>query len=116
MDQDPGLRCDGWLVQGGTVLASACIATTRSERRRGLLGRDRVDGVLVLPVRSVHTFGMRIPIDVAFCDANGHVLRVSTLPPWRVATSWKAQKVVEAASGAFAAWGVSVGSSLEIRT
>lgn len=116
MDEDSGLRCDGWLVQGGTVLASACIAATRSERRRGLLGRDRIDGVLVLPVRSVHTFGMKVPIDVAFCDADGRVLRLATVQPWRIATSWRAQKVVEAAAGAFETWGVRPGSTLEIRT
>ena len=57
------------LVRDGTVLASAEVATTRRARRRGLLGRDGVDGAFVLrPCRQVHTFGMRFPIDVAWCD------------------------------------------------
>lgn len=98
------------------MLASACVAGTRSERRRGLLGRDRIEGVMVIPVRSVHTFAMKVAIDVAFCDADGVVLRVVTLPPWRLASCWRAQKVVEAAAGAFDAWGVRTGARLEVRT
>ena len=117
VDRDPGLRCDGWLVKGTTVLASACVARTRAERRRGLLGRDTVDGVLVLPVRAVHTVGMRCAIDVAFCDAAGTVLRVVTIPPGRPGRCcWAARSVIEAPAGAFASWGVVPGDVLEVRT
>ena len=63
-----------WLVRGDDVLAAAEVAVTRKVRRRGLLGRDHIDGVLVLrPCRQVHTFGMQFPIDVAFCDRYGFV-------------------------------------------
>jgi uncharacterized membrane protein (UPF0127 family) len=107
---------DGWLVHDGDVLASACVARTRAERRRGLLGVDVVEGVLVLPVRSVHTVGMRCTIDVAFCDAGGRVLRIVTMPPGRPGRMcWAARQVVEAPEGAFASWGVQVGSVLEVR-
>jgi uncharacterized membrane protein (UPF0127 family) len=117
VDRDEGLRCDGWLVHGTTVLASACIARTRAERRRGLLGRDEVDGVMVLPVRSVHTLGMRCAIDVAFCDAAGTVLKLVTMPPGRPGrTCWAARQVIEAPEGAFASWAVRVGDVLEVRT
>ena len=68
-----------WLVrEGGDVLASAEIARGIRERTQGLLGRrdsSEVTGALVLrPCRQVHTFGMRFPIDVAFCDPAGTVL------------------------------------------
>jgi uncharacterized membrane protein (UPF0127 family) len=107
----------GWLVHDGSVLASAVVASTRTERRRGLLGVDVVEGVMVLPVRAVHTVGMRCTIDVAFCDATGRVLRLVTLPPGRIARPcWAARTVVEAPEGAFASWGVRVGSVLEVRT
>ena len=37
---------------------------------------------MVLPrTRSVHTFGMRFPIDVAFCDRDMVVVGVTTLRP-----------------------------------
>src|SRR2546421_2218070 len=77
-----------WLVrEGGDVLASAEVARRARERTVGLLGRDRdaMTGVLVIrPCRQVHTIGMRFPIDVAFCDRDGVVLRTLTVAPWRV--------------------------------
>ena len=58
-----------WLVRDGTVLASVEVARSRAARRKGLLGRDGIDGALLLtPARSVHTLGMRFDIDVAFLD------------------------------------------------
>ena len=50
-----------WLTRDGRVLASAEVAQTRADRRRGLLGRTEVDGVFILKARSVHTFGMKFP-------------------------------------------------------
>ena len=74
-----------WLVRDGEVLAAVEVAADARRRRRGLLGRDGIDGVLVLrPCRHVHTFRMRFAIDVAFCDVDGVVLRTCTLSPWRV--------------------------------
>jgi uncharacterized membrane protein (UPF0127 family) len=93
------------------------LATTRSARRRGLLGRDSIDGVLVLrPCRQVHTIGMRFPIDVAFCARDGRVLRVVTMPPGRVSRMvWRSRFVVEAAAGSFEALGVRRGSIVIVR-
>ena len=54
-----------WLVRDGEVLASVEVAESRRDRRVGLRGRDGVDGVLRIRARSVHTVGMRFPIDVA---------------------------------------------------
>jgi len=53
------------------------IACTVRARLRGLLGRSAEQGILVLvPCHSIHTFGMRFPIDVAFVSADGSVLEV----------------------------------------
>lgn len=106
-----------WLVKDGVVLASAEIAETRRHRAVGLLGRDGIDGVLVLDrVRSVHTFGMRFAIDVAFCDADGVVLRILTMRPGRACRPvWSARRALEAEAGAFGRWGVAVGERLELR-
>lgn len=106
-----------WLVRDGRVLASLTVASGRAERRRGLLGRDGVEGALLLrPCRSVHTLGMRFPIDVAHLDAEGRVLRVATMPPWRMGTWVRgAASVVEAEAGAFATWELAPGDALEVR-
>lgn len=105
-----------WLVRDEVVLAAAEIATTRSERRRGLLGRDHVQGAVVLrPCHQVHTFGMRFPIDVAACGEDGTVLRVTCLRPWRMSRVWlRAAFVVEAEAGAFERWGLAPGDVVEI--
>jgi uncharacterized membrane protein (UPF0127 family) len=106
-----------WLVRDGDVLASAEVADTARARRRGLAGRDAVEGALVLrPCRHVHTFGMRFPLDVALCDRNGVVLRVMTLRQWRMAPLVPGVRmVVEAASGSLDRWHVHVGDMLEVR-
>jgi hypothetical protein len=106
-----------WLVRDGDVLASAEIADGAGARRKGLVGRDRIDGAFVLrPCRQVHTIGMRVPIDVAFCDTQGRVLRTCSLPPWRVSRPvWRSAFVVEAEAGAFERWCLHEGDRIEVR-
>jgi hypothetical protein len=106
-----------WLVRDGEVVAPAEVPAGARGRARGLLGRDGIDGVMVLrPCRHVHTFRMRFPIDVAFCDRSDVVLRVCTLAPGRLSPLvWRAAYVLEAEAGAFARWGVQSGDRLEVR-
>lgn len=106
-----------WLIREGDVLAAADVARTRSERRRGLLGRDATEGALVLrPCRNVHTIGMRFAIDVAFCDHDGVVLKTCCLRPWRVSPLVpRAAFAIEAQSGAFERWGLRVGDAIEVK-
>lgn len=56
------------------------------ERLRGLLGtREDAMPVVLLGCSSVHTFGMRYPIDVAFASRHGEVLSSRrAVPPGRV--------------------------------
>jgi uncharacterized membrane protein (UPF0127 family) len=106
-----------WLVRDGDVLAAAEVAATRRARRRGLLGRDGYDGAFVLrPCRNVHTARMRFPIDVAFCDAEGVVVRTLTLVPWRVSPIVRrAAFAIEAEAGAFERWRLREGDRVELR-
>ena len=106
-----------WLLRDGEVLASLEVAESRRARARGLLGRDGVDGALLLrPCRSVHTLGMRFPIDVAFCDDGLRVLRIVTMPRHRLSRLvWRSRVVIEAEAGAFARWGLQPGDALEVK-
>ena len=106
-----------WLVSGARVLASADVAETRSAKRQGLAGRSSVDGALVIPgCRWVHTVGMKFPIDVAYLDESGRVVKVECLKPLRMGAPVKgARTVVEAEAGAFERWGLHAGDLLEIR-
>jgi len=105
------------VVDGRPVPVAAVVARTPATRRRGLLGRDGIGGVMVLePCRQVHTIGMRFPVDVAFCDRSGRVLRVVTVRPGRVSrVVWRARFVVEGPAGAFAGWGIHPGVVVAVR-
>jgi uncharacterized membrane protein (UPF0127 family) len=106
-----------WLVRDGTVLCTVEVAESARSRTRGLLGRDGLDGALLLrPARSVHTVRMRFPIDVAFCDRDLRVLRVTRLARNRVSLPVRgARAVVETEAGVMARWGLQVGDRLELR-
>ncbi|MFF0970023.1 DUF192 domain-containing protein [Streptomyces sp. NPDC003703] len=93
------------------------LATSYRARTKGLLGRDRVDGALLLsPAGSVHTFGMRVPIDVAYLDRRLRVLAVVTMRPGRLGLPrLRSRHVLEAAAGAMAGWGLRAGVRVEVR-
>lgn len=58
------------------------VAASYGARTRGLLGRDGIDGAMLLtPAASVHTFRMRFAIDVAYLDREFGVLAVVTMAP-----------------------------------
>lgn len=71
-------------------------------RLRGLAGLPTLaPGVaLLLPrTRSIHTFGMRFPLDLVWLGRDGSVLRVDRgVPPCRVRACRRAVAVVELAS------------------
>jgi len=95
------------------------VATSRRARRRGLLGRDGVDGALLIdPARSIHTIGMRFPIDVAYCRRVGdelEVLDTRSMQRWRVGLPrLRARCVIEAEVGAFERWGLAQGDVLQV--
>ena len=106
-----------WLLREGEVLAAVEIADDAKSRFKGLLGRDRLEGALVLkPAKSVHSLGMRFPIDVAFCDKDLNVLATTCLRKHRVTLPrLKAHCVIEAEAGAFERWRLQPGDRLEIR-
>ena len=106
-----------WLLRDGDVLASLEVAESAGARRRGLLGRDGIDGALLLqPCRSVHTLGMRFPIDVAWCDRDLVVLRTARMSRHRMSRPVpRARAVVEAEAGTFSRWGLTAGDRLEVR-
>ena len=107
----------GWLVSDARVLASAELAADGAARRRGLLKRDRLEGAIVLrPCRWVHTIGMRFPLDVAYVDEDGKVVKTARMGRHRVGLPVpKAAWVIEAEAGAFERWGLSIGDEVELR-
>ena len=106
-----------WLVHDGKVLATVEVAESFRERTRGLLGRDGIDGAILLkPAKSVHTFRMRFPIDVAFCDRELNVVKLVTVSRNRVTRPvLKSHVVLETEAGVMSRWGLRPGDRLEVR-
>lgn len=98
-------------AEGTDVRVPLEIAASYRARTRGLLGRDAVDGAMLLsPAGSVHTFRMRMPIDVAYLDRRLTVLAVRTMVPGRLGLPRvRSRHVLEAAAGVMAGWGVRPG-------
>jgi len=99
------------------VLAAAELADDRQRRRKGLLGREQVDGALVIePCRWVHTIGMKFDIDVAHLDEDGRVIHATSMRRHRIGRPVpKARSVIEAERGAFERWGLRLGDVVEVR-
>jgi uncharacterized membrane protein (UPF0127 family) len=99
------------------VLADpAVVAGDSAARRRGLLGRQRLpqnEALVIAPTQGIHTFGMSFPIDVAFVDRDGRVLRVApAVPPRRIRLSWRAFAAIELAAGRCAEIGIGPGTTV----
>lgn len=77
-------------------------------RLRGLLlrkplRRDGAEALLITPCGSVHTLGMRYPLDLVFLDRDSRVCGWKTdLAPWRMAACRRAKTTVELHAGALA--------------
>lgn len=110
---------------GALYLGERCLlsrvwrAESAWERARGLLGRPQLgadEGFWIEPCASVHTIGMRYPLDLAFVDDDGRVRKlVYDLPPLRWANGFGARSTLETSSGVLADSGLNQGERLSWR-
>ncbi|MFE9636494.1 DUF192 domain-containing protein [Streptomyces sp. NPDC006463] len=100
----------------GAVTVPLEVAASYGARTRGLLGRDGIDGAMLLtPAASVHTFRMRFAIDVAYLGRDLDVLAVVTMAPGRLGLPrLRSRHVLEAEAGAMAGWGLRVGTTVNL--
>lgn len=94
-------------------------AGTSALRKQGLLGRDCLEegaGIWIAPCEAVHTFGMKIPIDVIFLNRELRVKKaVPALKPGRVSVAFSAYSVLEMDCGAIARSNTKVGDLLKFQ-
>lgn len=92
------------------------VASSFRARLLGWMGRRALapgEGLCLVPCRSIHTFGMRIPIDVLFIDRSLRIVRcVTALRPGRIAMDRNAAAVIELPAGNAAALGLVAGTTL----
>jgi uncharacterized protein len=93
------------VASSGMVVASEVKwAKSFRDRARGLMGVDDMpEGCAIAfePARQIHTFGMRFPLDLVFCDREWHVLHVvrSMAPARMTRPVWRSRFVLELAGG-----------------
>ena len=95
--RERGRRDKRGLADATLIGGEVKLAVTHRSRLVGLLENpDELSPLLIAPCRDVHTFGMRVSLDIAFLDANGVVMRVSRdVGRWRRIRCPGASMVVE---------------------
>lgn len=91
-------------------------AASMRDRMRGLLGHKRLatdEALLLVPCRSVHTFGMGFPIDVLFIDRQWHVVAIHRcVPQARMLFCLGAKRTLEMSAGMADVLSIKTGSCI----
>jgi uncharacterized membrane protein (UPF0127 family) len=109
-------------VTRNTVLADKGeLARSFFARGKGLMGRASLEhgfALMIYPETSIHTFFMRVPIDVLFVDRQGVVIHlVEAMPinrPFAGVAPWKGLYVIEMPAGVIAETGTQLGDKVEV--
>lgn len=89
---------------GKELADNVVLADSAYKRLKGLLGRsclEKGEALLIRPCMSIHTVGMRFPIDVLFLDFKGVVVgKYEAMAPYRfTGIFFKAKSVLELPAG-----------------
>jgi hypothetical protein len=101
------------------IAARVEVATTSARRSKGLLGRTSLEpgeGLWIVPCESVHTFGMKIALDLIYLDRRHRVRKIRTnVRPWRISACLTAHSVIELAAGSIREEDVQPGDQIELQ-
>jgi uncharacterized membrane protein (UPF0127 family) len=102
------------------VASDVELANTYWTRLKGLLGKSAAEftigkGLWISPCQGIHTIGMSFPIDAAYLDSAGRVLRVyRSLAPFRLTIpGFRAHSVLELPEGTLLHSGTQPGDLLQ---
>ena len=109
------------LTKNATICKDALPADTFWRRTRGLMFRQQwndFDGLILSPCGSIHTFWMRMAIDVCFISPDNRILSVAAeLAPWRIAFGKKGSKTtLELPAGTLENTNTTAGDQLAFQT
>ena len=103
------------------LAASGELARSFWARGRGLMGRASLPdsyALIIFPESSIHTFFMRVPIDVLFVDRSDKVIGLrEAMPPGRPfagVAPWRGRYVIEMPAGVIASTGTVLGDQLRL--
>ena len=78
----PDRRADWSIAEEGPLFPKVKVASSFFKRMRGLLGSPPQPQLLMIaPCHSIHTYGMRYPIHVAFFDQRGTIIQSERAVP-----------------------------------
>jgi uncharacterized membrane protein (UPF0127 family) len=105
------------LTRNIVLCEKASVADSFWKRGKGLMfqkGWEDCDGLLLSPCRSIHTFGMRMEIDVCFLDPEHRIMKcLDALGPWRSAQGGRhSHATLELPAGTLARTGTGTGDCL----
>ena len=105
---------------GNVVSINTKYANTWIKRLVGLLSESEMktgDALWILPCNSIHTIGMRFPIDVVFLDENHRINKLGiSIKPFRICSSLKGTKsVLELPVGTIVDAGLQCGDMLYVK-
>ena len=120
MTQQPAIRIVNQ-TRGQILAKRGELARSFWARGRGLMGRAALPdsyALVIYPEWSIHTFFMRVPIDVLFVDRRDQVIGLrAAMPPWRpyagVAPT-RGRYVIELPAGVLDATGTQLGDQLTL--
>jgi uncharacterized membrane protein (UPF0127 family) len=106
------------VTTGRTLASDARVADDFFARLKGLLGTRSLadgEGLVIRPCDSIHTFGMKYPIDVVFAADGGRILKmIVCLGPGRMAVCRGSRYVVELPAGTLVRTGTMAGDQLRL--
>ena len=89
------------------------------DRFMGLMGQKSIseDLVMYFPAcNSIHTYFMKIPIDVIMLDRKGQIVFIrENVVPWNMAFCFMAKDTIEMKSGAIRRFELKIGGTLTIK-
>lgn len=91
-------------TQNRTLSEKVLYCRSLFQRIRGLLGtfKEEAYACWLIPCSSIHTFGMKYPIDLYFLNRRQQIVKIMrNVPPFRCSPIvWKAYSVIEFPAGA----------------
>jgi hypothetical protein len=104
-------------ITSGTVVANAvCNPTTSWRRMVGLIGARELGpggGLWLEPCSTIHTMGMRFPIDVVLLNREGRVVAIApNVPPLRPFVSHRSTAIIVELPAGSTAHNVQLGDEL----
>ena len=108
-------------IRNGKQLAvNVTVADNLFKRMKGLLGKSEMlsgEALWIKPCMSVHTFGMKFPIDIIFLDKKNKVVSfINNMKPNRLTPLYfSAASALELPAGAIEKRDLNVGDEIEIK-